>query len=234
MNPTFAYAQARIQAHHGQRPNAGHWQRLEAVAGYPLFLKQAREPPLSPWLQNIAAEPEVHLLEQHLRKSFSQYIAQVASWLPGPWQPAVLWLNRLHTLPARQYQLEGNPPHPGFSEQPLPPLDGPWRADTPLDRAWLDHWQDLWPSSPAPWTRGRDKLVRLLQEHRQRFSSLETAETARKARETLTRQLEIGFRHHAGQPAAVFIHLALTALMVERLRGGLVRRCLFHPRDATP
>ena len=37
------------------------------------------------------------------------------------------------------------------------------------------------------------------------------------------------FRRHGGTPVAVFCHLALVALDLERLRGDLVRRALFEP-----
>jgi hypothetical protein len=35
------------------------------------------------------------------------------------------------------------------------------------------------------------------------------------------------FRKHAFQPAAVFIHLLLVALDMERLRGSVMQRALF-------
>ena len=40
------------------------------------------------------------------------------------------------------------------------------------------------------------------------------------------------FRRHGASPAAVFCHLVLVALDLERLRGGLVRRRLFEPASA--
>jgi len=41
------------------------------------------------------------------------------------------------------------------------------------------------------------------------------------------------FRRCAGSPVAVFAHLALVALALEQLRGGIVVRSLFE-RDAPP
>jgi hypothetical protein len=37
------------------------------------------------------------------------------------------------------------------------------------------------------------------------------------------------FRRHAQSPVAIFCHLGLTALDVERMRGGLTSRSLFPP-----
>ena len=58
-------------------------------------------------------------------------------------------------------------------------------------------------------------------------------ETSAPYRRDLAQTLTRIFRRHGGSPAAVFCHLALVALELERLRGDLVRRRLFEPSHAT-
>ncbi|MEO5363643.1 MAG: hypothetical protein H7838_08475 [Magnetococcus sp. DMHC-8] len=60
------------------------------------------------------------------------------------------------------------------------------------------------------------------------FPALPDSGAARQARQRLQQQLRELFRRQIGQPAALFIHLALLALDFERLRGGLVLRALYH------
>ena len=83
-----------------------------------------------------------------------------------------------------------------------------WRASLPRaagDRALLQRPAEL-------------LLPRLVQPDRQRRSAV-----AAERRELLRL-----FRRHAGSAVAVFAYLALVALDVERLRGGMVVRVLFE------
>ena len=50
-------------------------------------------------------------------------------------------------------------------------------------------------------------------------------------RAILDQSLTAAFRRHSQQPAAIFCHLGLVALDLERLRGGLVRRAVFPRRQ---
>ena len=108
---------------------------------------------------------------------------------------------------------------------PLAALPQDGGAST-LTAAWLAEWRRRLPpgarrdralSAPAEW------LVPRLRD--------ETAERAAAA-EPVRRALVKLFRHHAFSPVAVYAHLALVALDVERLRGGVAVRSLAGPPAA--
>ncbi len=53
------------------------------------------------------------------------------------------------------------------------------------------------------------------------------AERSEEVCKRLAEKLVYEFRRHTHQPVAAFLHLALVALDLERLRSALVRRTLF-------
>jgi hypothetical protein len=48
-------------------------------------------------------------------------------------------------------------------------------------------------------------------------------------RQALRDRLRVRFHQHPLQPLIIFLYLALILLDLERLRGELLRRCLFSP-----
>ncbi len=249
----FAYAQTRLQARHGARPQAIHWQQLAATRDLGHFLQLARNTPLRPWVLHIEPHQDVHTMERSLRQLLHTHILDVARWLPAPWRPALHWTRWLAELPALQHLLRGDTAPSWLLDDPLlrpyasedrhlrlaalreSVLGGlltDWQAGETLPRAWLRAWRKRWPADASPRQRaGLETLTTLLLRHLDAFPLLEPAQT-RAASQQLEQRLERLFRREAGQPAAGFVHLALFALDIERLRGALVRRALFPGREA--
>ncbi len=227
MNPVFGQLQARLQARHGGRPDAAEWRRLEAVPGYDLYLKQAREGSLAAWLPTIGERDGAGDLDRLLRDVFLNHVQEVCGWVPAAWRPAVSWCDRLIDLPLRQAALEGASPPGGWTPNPEPVLDRAWRRGVPLLEAWVNQWRRLWPKGDGFQPRSLEGLIRLLQDHLTAFADLPDAKAAREARSRLRERLIFLFRRQGRRPPAVFIHLLLAALDLERLRGGLLQRALF-------
>jgi hypothetical protein len=246
----FAYAQARQQARHGALPSPTLWQRLEASASLAHFLQSARKSVVRPWLYNIGPHSRAVEIELALRAELRHQIEAVAAWQPRPWRAAALWTRVLCNLPAVDHLLRGEPARPwmredrwlqplaldapvtarvqGLAETPYAPLGGAHPANGDLAGAWVDHWRSLWPAASPSERRSLETLVSLVAEHYRVLASGEAIGSAR-AREALESRLRRAVRHHTHEPAAAYLHLALVALNLERLRGALIRRQLFPP-----
>lgn len=117
------------------------------------------------------------------------------------------------------------------------PMIEAWHSGMPLLEAWLVHWQHLWQRSSKnvqdhPQHPALQKLIDVLREYlaqpqsgksQQSPSVSQSHHLYDKVSSNLTRL----FRQYRYQAAAAFIHLALVALDVERLRGGILQRSLF-------
>lgn len=245
----FAYAQARIQARYGQRPNEAVWEMLHALAELPAWLEQARASALRHWIANIGPATPPHEAERLLRTHLRALIEEVSRWVPPPWRAAVRWTAILPDLPAAAYLLRGEAAHDWMREDPNlralanaePGLrrrvlaQGPWaalgaaRADSPV-ACWLEEWRRRWPG-----VRGQhaalEQLVKLVRAHRLAFGQGEAA-GAWAARRAFTSSLEALLRRAFLSPVAVFAWLLLVALELERLRAELLTRALFPPGEA--
>ncbi len=92
---------------------------------------------------------------------------------------------------------------------------------------WIADWPGLLPPEAGDSARWRQPADWLL-------PRLAGATQGRAADATVERTaLSRLFRRQAASALAVFAHLALLALDIERLRGGAVRRCLFPPAGGT-
>ncbi|MBF0182905.1 MAG: V-type ATPase subunit [Magnetococcales bacterium] len=234
MTPAFAYLQTRLQAHHGQRLDEHGWRRLEMVMPYRLFLKNARETSLAPWLQTISESDPPALLEQRLRENLFHDIEALCHWSPPSWQAAIRWTMTLWLLPAWQHRWRGEPLPFGVTlvdSDPMIQLETAWRNGASLPEAWLTHWQTLCPTQQKHAARAMQQLLQRLQQHHQQFVALADASIAKQARLQLQQSLREQFRRAAGMPAAIFTYLALSALDWERLRGHLLLRALYHAAD---
>ena len=245
----FAYAQARLQARHGARPNEAVWLQLQGVGDLASYLQLAQHSPLRPWVLGMQARQNSHAIELSLRRQFRNYVDEVARWLPGRWKPTLRWLRRLVDLPALQYLLSEAPVPAWMQDDPaLRPLAGEslstriealrnsdcrcllatsWQ-DRPLYEAWFECWQRHWPHAPA-FTGGLRTLGNVLLAH-VRAQQPGSHTLTRRRREALVPVLQGVFRRHSFQPAAACAHLAMVALDLERLRGDLLRRVLFAQR----
>jgi hypothetical protein len=249
----FAYAQARLQARHGERPRPVDWRRLQAVGDVVHYLQVARRTRLGRWVEELHGDQDSHSVELALRRQFCAYIDEVARWLPHPWRDTLGWLKRLPELPAIQYLLSGENPQPWMLEDPrlraftrgdreqrllvlgqsdCAPLAAAWERGEPIASAWLEHWRDSWAPGGAA-GEGLEQLTRSLR----RFLGAPDPHDAgdfERARDLLLVQLTLIFRRYSFQPAACYAHLALTALDLMTLRADLLRRMLFTAAEAGP
>jgi hypothetical protein len=201
----FAFAQARIQARHAERPDESQWERLHASATLGEFLVLARASGLRRWVAHIGLTHGPHEIERSLRADFRAYVLEVASFVPERWRPATSFVAGLPLLPLAAVPSGPN----GRSRGPLAPAElssldvalGHEREGDRLLEKWSSRWRSLWPRA--------------------------SADERRSLRSQLEARLIKLFRSERERPAPVFCHLALTALELERLRGALLRRSLF-------
>ena len=243
----FAYAQARLQARHGLLPQATVWQALEASRTAGHYLALARSGPMAEWIEGLDDASDTHRIERHLRARWRRHVDAVARWLPQRWQPAVRWFGTLSDLALIDALQRGGHasnwlhldehlatfqlPDPATRAQALrasglavfaaPDKRG---LEGDVVARWLDQWTRLLPpdaDAPALLRQPAELLLpRMLDAGAARAAN---AESTRRALVRL-------FRRHAASAVAALAHLALVALDVERLRGGLAMRILFEVR----
>lgn len=245
----LAYVQARLQARHGRRPTDDRWRLLEATPDLPGYLQAARATSLRPWVVHLAAESATHQIERSLRADWQAYVAEIAAWTPTPWQPAAEWLITLPDLPFFVHLVRGEPVPRWMLKDPvlaavaqtdterrsealsatgLARIAGPVRAGVPPITAWLGAWESDWPEADAA---GRTALERVRRDFHTHISTILAEPLEHPPGPALRRRIierfNMAFRRESGRITAVFAHLGLMALDVERLRGGLVLRALF-------
>jgi hypothetical protein len=206
MNGDFHFAQARMHARHGQRPDPAQWS-----AGLGHFLESARATGLRRWVADLRPEQEAVELEAALRARYADAAREVGRWVPSPWGA---WIASIGELPAL--------------------LIDPSAADQEGLALWGARWRALRPPIRPHHRPGLAAAEALVRRHRAAMASPEV--DALLARAALARDAARLFRRHAAEPASALCHLVLLALDVERLRGGLVRRRLFPdlPPPAPP
>jgi hypothetical protein len=242
------YAQSRIQARFGELTDESIWQKLEAEPEPASALEIARSCGLRRWVAGIAAHADSHAIEIALRARWCECVTEVASWMPGCWQPALLWTHRLVDLPALCYLARGGAPLLWMYGDPV--LQVYARADPGTResmlrgdcRAWLgtsrealgpapllagpgpsqvvQAWLDEW---RRRWPRGSDAASL---DHLARLFDAAMKQPAPIGRPELLRKLRSLFRRSVLRPVVGFIYIAFAALDIERLRAGLLRHAL--------
>ncbi len=241
----FEYALTRVQADYGRRPDESAWRRLEASHDLGQYLDAARSTALADWVSALDPTRDCHVLERLLRMQWRRHVAAVAAWHPREWQPWLLWLCWLPTLsllaqlarsqPAPAWMMADpicGPIAPGVLAERVAALRGTvLRAFQPamdgsiaIGALWRTHWQNLRPRADAQTQHLLDELLGVLEDYAQQLARESSSSVAR---QQLTGRLTRLFRAGAGTVVATLCYVALLAMDLERLRGGLVTRCLF-------
>jgi hypothetical protein len=241
----FAYAQARLQARHGERLQDGDWRTLEAARSLRLHLERARATALRRHCERLDAALSGHALEAVLRREAERAVREVGVWLPPNWRPAVLWLAFLPVLPLLDAALRGEPlPEWAADEPVLAPLVGlepaaraavlvnspaaplvPPRGDEASTVAdlWVAEWVRRLPGGVG----GNREIGDLIEAVRRAAAGATLAHQEQPTRTAIDRILARAFRAGAGTALAAIAHLGLLFVDLERLRGGILRRALF-------
>ena len=241
------YAHARVHARHGQRLDAAAWRRLETVRDFTPMLELARAGALRPWLVGIGQHSDSHHIEVVLRRHWRTTVDGVASWLPDAWQPSLRWCAWLPELALLQHLARGGAPLAWMRDDDvwrdacaLPAaereawlasgraaaLAPAWRAPDAAGALWLVAWRRLLPRTGHDDTGSLAALVRALLAHRDAFAVAAPTQGAALQAQLQSRLVGL-LRRAALEPAVAFVHLALAALDLERLRAELLRRALF-------
>lgn len=244
----WSYVQARLQARHGERLSEPEWRMLEAAKTLAGFLEKTRSTSLRRFVDRLDDEMTSHAIECILRFAWRAYVAEIGSWTPPAWRRSTLWVSYVPDLVVVDRLLAGETAiwmreDPLFGplisadhdtrattlqETPFFPLTAAPKENGGLGERWRAHWRTLWPRRcGAQGQPPLEKLADLVKAHVEELAAARVEESSGLYRRNLARALTRMFRNCGGTPAAAFCHLALVALDMERLRGGLVRRRLF-------
>jgi len=245
------YALTRVYARHGQRLDEAAWRRVEASRDLNHYMAAMRATALAPWVASMNAQQDCRALESSLRSQWRRHVDGVARWHPREWQAWLAWLayppflNLIAQL-ARPEAVPSwiladpvvGPFAPGtpanrsaaMADTPLAPLAAAVAGQTTPRAAWSTHWQALLPHADGDTRRSLDLLRRAIEQHDQGL--LQAVDTAEPQRQKFALRLRLLMRIAAGTAIVTVCHLGLLALDLERLRSGLVRRCLFVRAEA--
>ena len=235
------YAAVRVQARHGRRLDESGWRRIEASRQLGQYLEVVRGSALAPWVARIDAARDAHTIERALRSEWRTDVRMVASWHPREWQAWLEWWAWLPLLPllGRLALPAAVPPwmladpvcgpiavgtaqerSAALAATPLAPLAVAVLSGAAIGSAWLEQAARLVPRI--------DPDTRALLSTLMSMQAPEVAAPTSGPESALVRL----FSAAAGTAIATGCHLALALLDLERLRGGLVVRCLFPPASA--
>lgn len=242
--PLLGYAQARLQARHGERPGPGFWQQLAATRDATQYLRLARTGALRHWTRGLGPEAGIHEVERAFRHAWRAYVAEIATWQPAAWRPALRFLDTLPDLEFAEHVAGGAPAADWFGADPrlreLQASGAPgagWSAEllaartgrSDMGGAWRARWRARWPAGAEPAiAESLERLAEQVAAHFQQPARAASAPGASALRAELARVLTRCFRREARSIAAAVAHLGLVAIDAERLRWGLLRRIAFR------
>ncbi len=239
---SLEYAQARISARFGDRPDDVAWRRLEHVRDPAALLDVARNSAFRTWVGGIAPTSTPHAIETTLRAQWRGRVAEVAGWMPGAWRAAILWCGLLPDLAVFAHLARGGEPLSWMHDDPYyagfidaccgtcPPAShaGPLvagrRDPDRIGVLWHAEWMRRAPALPEASLLG--ELGRVLAAHRRAFAEPGLTD-GWPLRRTVEARLTLLFRRSMLDPAMAFAYLGLVALDCERLRGEFLRRVAF-------
>jgi hypothetical protein len=242
---SLEYAHARIWARHGNRPDEALWHRIEVTRDLAAVLEIARASALGRWLEGIGPAADVHAIELAARRHWRERVAEVAQWMPALWRPAIDWCTLLVDLPAMQHLARNAAPLPWMTEDaasrgwvdasahaadaPRVLLDAARADPQHLLALWRAEWQRRLPCAPGRAVL-QTRLLPLLDRHAAAFAAPQAAD-GWALRRALQAALVLLLRRTLVEPTAAFVHLALSALEFERVRGEVLRRAAFPHRS---
>lgn len=247
---SLEFAQARIGARRGRCADEALWQRLETTRDLAGVLEIAHGGGLAPWVEGLAATAAPQAIEQQLQRRWVEQVHELADWMPPAWHDAVAWCAVLVELPRALHGARGQAAPAGLDADPqdrASPAGPAARSALAMERAallehaasepgpLLDAWLAAWRRC-APAGGDRAEIERQFATCRARHvaalsSSGADAPTQRRA---LQARLVLLLRRATLQPLAAFVHLALLALEMQRLRAELVGRAAFPRRVPAP
>jgi len=241
------YAQARLSARYGQRPDELTWRRIEHVRSFAGALDVARTSTLRVWMAGIGPTSTAHEIEALLRGQWRGLVTDVARWMPEAWEAAVLWCAVAADLPVVAHLARGGATLPWMQEDPvfrdlcereasglgtapaggpLAPLAPTWTEPGRIGNLWRDEWRRRLPARRTGDPLLVDEFAHAMSAHLGAFRDPAVSD-GWPIRRTLQARLVLLFRRAMLDPAAAFVFLALAALDLERLRGELLRRAAF-------
>ena len=113
------YAQARLWARNGERPDEVEWRRIEVIRDLGAVLDAARETRLRHWTTGIAAQDGAYEIETTLRRHGRRLVAEVTGWMPAEWRDAVAWCGVLIDLPTLAYLARAGEPLAWMRDDPV-------------------------------------------------------------------------------------------------------------------
>ena len=178
-------------------------------------------------------------------------IAPGASGSPAEWRDAVAWLRWLPDLPSVEHLLRGHKVPPWMRADPVMrelAFDEPQRrrealaglplAPVQLDEtatsprvvdAWIEEWRRRLPASARAADSQLMQMLEWVLQHLEAMRSSE-ADDGKGLRNALSARLARRFRRGAGTATALFSHLVLDGLELERVRAGVMTRRLLPER----
>lgn len=246
----YAYSQARLQARLGTRADSPDLQRAHAARDLPAFLQIVRSTSHARYVARIAPDSGVHDAERRLRDEWHAAVEEVARWQPRDAQPSVRWLRWLPYLPALQKLARGGRPPAWAREDPAlgrivatePALRAAALIGTPLGplapalatsgsvtAAWAAHWRTTWPRSD-PERRGLEQMLAAVAALDATLRDAPPSAASSDAYAALARRALRIFRANPLSVGPAVAYLALVALDLLALRGGVARRATLAPR----
>jgi hypothetical protein len=215
----FAFVQARLQSRLGDALRAN-WPAIEASRSVAQYLAAVRTGALAWWVEGLDESRDAHRLERVLHERWVIYVASIVRWQPGAWRAATQWFGMLPALARidatrKQGKAGANAEVPAIFAVPYETTGA--RSTASLWRTEFERRTPPGNSRGATFMQPAQWLLPIFAgDHAGRRAVPE------RARAALVRLL----RRFAASPVAVFAFLALVALDVERLRGGLLVRQL--------
>ena len=107
---SLEFAQARLSARFGARPDELAWRRIEHLRELPALIDNARTSAFHVWMAGIGPMSTPHEIDRHVRGRWREHVGEVASWMPDEWQPAVEWCAVLADLAVCAHLARGGTP----------------------------------------------------------------------------------------------------------------------------